>query len=81
MAGCLGMARWAAVEDHMRKTSISRGDTDNGACETIYVEQFDILQQMPNRWRRLFKVTGIAGLLSALVWLVGVRSGRFKHAL
>ena len=68
-------------EEHMRKTSISRGDTGNGACEIIYVEQFDILQQMPNRWRRVFNVAGIAALLSALVWLVGVGTGRFKHAL
>lgn len=34
-----------------RGTSTTRLDTGDGACETIYVEQFEILQPALNRWR------------------------------
>ena len=36
-----------------RGTSTVRDDTGNGACETIYVEQFDILQTANRGWRLL----------------------------
>ena len=62
----------------MRKTSITREDTGDGACETIYVRDFDIVRSMPNQWRTVFAVAGIISLLSAVTWIVGVGSGRLR---
>jgi len=43
-----------------RGTSITRTDTGNGACETSWVEQLDILAPMANGWRSLlWLATGI----------------------
>jgi len=36
-----------------RGTSITREDTGNGACETIFVHEFDILRASSNPWRKL----------------------------
>ena len=49
----------------MRKTSVTRDDTGNGACETIYVRDFEIIRSMPNPWRTVFAVSGILTLLTA----------------
>jgi len=68
-------------EAHMRKTSVSRDDTGNGACETIYVEQFEILGKMPNPWRQVLKVSVPALALSIVLWFWGVGTGRFAHTV
>ena len=34
-----------------RGTSTTRTDTGNGACETIYVEHFDIVSKATSFWR------------------------------
>lgn len=39
-----------------RGTSIVRTDTGNGACETIYVQDFDILRRGGGPWHTLFWV-------------------------
>ena len=36
-----------------RGTSITREDTGNGACETIFVTDFEILRASQNPWRTL----------------------------
>lgn len=49
-----------------RGTSTTRKDTGNGACETVYVEEFDILQPATSFWRMsMYASLGIllAGLL------------------
>lgn len=43
--------------DQMRKTSITREDTGNGACETLYVKQVEILQPYSNLWRKLMWIS------------------------
>jgi hypothetical protein len=60
-----------------RGTSITRDDRGNGACETLYVREFSILQPMENGWRRLLAVAllGFAG--SAAFWIVAVVRGVF----
>ena len=65
-------------ENFMRKTSVTRDDTGNGACETIYVKDFEVIRSMPNPWRNVFAVAGIITLLSAIMWMWGVGSGRLK---
>lgn len=67
-----------ASDGAMRKTSVTRDDTGNGACETIYVRDFDIIRSMPNPWRTIFAVSGILTLLTAAFFIVGFGSGRME---
>jgi hypothetical protein len=52
-----------------RGTSTSRDDRGNGACETVYVERFDVLREANRGWRRLFAVTRWLTPLSLLAWI------------
>lgn len=40
-----------------RGTSVSRTDRGNGACETVYVDRFDIVREANAGWRRVFALT------------------------
>lgn len=40
-----------------RGTSTRRDDRGNGACETVYVEDFQVLRRANPGWRRLFDVS------------------------
>ena len=52
-----------------RKTSTIRQDTGNGACETIFVQQVDILNAYSNGWRKLMNVMLIVFVLSLIFYL------------
>lgn len=39
-----------------RGTSTTRSDTGNGACETIYVTEFEVVSHYTNIWRKLMYV-------------------------
>jgi hypothetical protein len=52
-----------------RGTSTTRLDTGNGACETIYVEDFEILRRGEPVWRALFWIGFAAMALCAVLWL------------
>jgi hypothetical protein len=71
------LADYSNDKGFSRTTSINRDDQGNGACETIYVRQFSILQSLQNGWRPLLvcALLGFAG--SALVWVVAVMRGVF----
>jgi hypothetical protein len=60
-----------------RSTSTTRDDKGNGACETIFLRQFEILKSLDNGWRTLmnFAIVGVIG--SSLIWLVAVMRGDF----
>lgn len=62
-----------------RTTSTSRTDRGNGACETIYVNDFEILSSMHNPWRFVYQasLTGVSA--AGLLWLFVVMSGRSPH--
>ena len=45
------LARYGAVGGGMRGTSTTREDTGDGACETILVEEFAIVERGSSRWR------------------------------
>lgn len=53
-----------------RRTSTTRTDTGNGACETIFVEQFDLLIRGVSGWRKLMWVSLLAFILSLIVHFV-----------
>jgi len=60
-----------------RGTSTTRDDTGNGACETIYLKDFEILHPLENGWRLVMKLA-LAGVIgSSLLWLVAVMRGQF----
>jgi hypothetical protein len=52
-----------------RGTSTVRTDTGNGACETVYVEEYEILKPGNPFWRAAFTVSGYVILASALLLL------------
>lgn len=60
------LASYGTVDGPVRGTSITRDDTGNGACETIYVSRFDVVQRGMNTWR-LAMWASLAVLAAALV--------------
>jgi hypothetical protein len=58
-----------------RGTSVTRSDTGNGACETVYVTRFDVLRASPSIWPGLADAAGVGLLGSVLLWLVGALKG------
>ena len=71
------LASYRNDDGFYRGTSTTRDDKGNGACETIYVEDFRILQSMDNGWRSLMGLSGFIVLCSGLLWLVAVMRGVF----
>jgi len=66
-----------------RGTSVSRTDEGMGACETIYVEDFQVLKEGNVIWRDIFKkcpypIIGSAGLLVILFFISILLSGFSK---
>ena len=51
-----------------RGTSTVRTDTGNGACETIYVKQFHILQEGSNVWRTAMYFSFLINLILAFIY-------------
>jgi hypothetical protein len=52
-----------------RGTSTTRSDTGNGACETVFVENFEILDAGGKPWRALRWPAAIACLVFVVLWL------------
>jgi len=53
-----------------RGTSTTRTDTGNGACETIYIDNFSIVREANSGWRQLYAVAKGGAILSLLGLLV-----------
>ncbi len=53
-----------------RGTSTTRTDTGNGACETIYIEDYEILKRASPLWRTLYKLSKYAVLFSLFLMLI-----------
>lgn len=60
-----------------RNTSITRTDRGNGACETIYVNDFEILQTANQLWWSLLKISLFVTVISALIWVFAVGTGKW----
>jgi len=52
-----------------RGTSLTRDDTGNGACETVYVQQFEVLHAGGRPWRVLIYVALGLIVLALVRWL------------
>jgi hypothetical protein len=55
-----------------RGTSITRDDTGNGACETILVTDFEMLQRAPRIWHHAFGAGWVLLLASGAVFIAGI---------
>lgn len=71
------LANYSNNTGFSRGTSTTRSDTGNGACETIYVDDFRILDTMQSGWRSLLKLSLFGVISTSLIWLVAVLRGRF----
>ena len=61
------LAGYSSAGVGRRGTSTTRTDTGNGACETIYVEKFDIVRSAFSAWRASMYVSAGVLLLSLIV--------------
>jgi hypothetical protein len=71
------LADYSNDKGFSRASSINRDDRGNGACETIYVREFSILQSMQNGWRLLLMCALLGFTGSSVVWVVAVVRGVF----
>ena len=60
------LANYGNTGGPMRGTSTTREDTGDGACETLYVEKFDIVQPATSYWR-ISMWSSLASLLLGLL--------------
>jgi hypothetical protein len=51
-----------------RGTSTVRTDKGNGACETLFVDEFEIIKEGGGAWRQFKWPAGVLFLLSLLAW-------------
>lgn len=70
------LASYANDQGFSRGTSTARDDTGNGACETVYLDGFEILRPLDNGWRMLMNLALTGVIASSLLWLVAVMRGR-----
>jgi hypothetical protein len=56
---------------YARRSSLSRTDRGNGACEVVYVDEFEVLRPANTAWRALHKLSAALVVLSlaALVFI------------
>lgn len=59
------LASYSSARGGKRGTSTTRTDTGDGACETLYVKHFDIVQHATSYWR----ISMVASLLALLAGL------------
>lgn len=69
------LSAYSAENGGTRGTSTTRTDTGNGACETIYIEDFQVMQSMDSLWRTLLFLSWIILPLSLIgyLWLPNTR--------
>lgn len=54
---------------YRRGTSTVRTDTGDGACETVYVEEFKVVAKRNNRWLLLAILGGVFLITALVIWL------------
>jgi hypothetical protein len=69
------LASYGAVGGPVRGTSTTREDSGNGACETIFVEQFEIISPASSGWRAAMHVSlGVLALCLILHFAMPYRA-------
>lgn len=64
------LSSYRAEGGGQRGTSTVRTDTGNGACETIFVKEFDIVKSAKNGWRTTMNVSLLGFILSLLIYFL-----------
>lgn len=64
------LASYASANGGTRGTSTTRLDTGDGACETIYVQEFDIVRKSSNFWRSGMYVSLLMLLAGLLIHFI-----------
>jgi hypothetical protein len=56
---------------YARRSSTVRNDRGNGACEVVYVTEFEVLREANASWRSLHKLSGalVVLALAALIFI------------
>ena len=54
-----------------RGTSTVRTDTGNGACETVFIDHFEIIKSGGKPWRMLVWLATVLLLIGVIVWFSG----------
>lgn len=62
-----------------RKTSIKRSDTGNGACEVVYLDEFDIIKKANPTLRRFYSFMGWMTFFSGIGWMLMFLMSPFKR--
>lgn len=60
------LSSYSSAGGQPRSTSTTRDDSGNGACETIYLEDFNIIQSVSGGWRDLMYVSLIVFVLTVI---------------
>jgi hypothetical protein len=69
------LASYGAVGGPVRGTSTTREDSGNGACETIFVEEFEIISQAFSGWRAAMHISlGVLALCLILHFAMPYRA-------
>ena len=71
------LSRYGNKQGFSRDTSTTREDSGNGACETIFIRRFEILDSMDNGWRTAYSVSLFAVIGTTLIWLFAVGRGNW----
>lgn len=64
-----------------RKTSTVRTDTGNGACEVVFINDFEILKKANPFWRTLYQISKASLFLSAIGFLIFFIQTPFRNRL
>lgn len=70
LRGMLINYSWKSHPGWMRRTSTTRQDTGNGACEVVFVSDFEILRTPNHVWHTLFTISPWLIILSVVLKLV-----------
>lgn len=58
------LAKYSHAGGFSRGSSVSRADTGNGACETIYVEDFQVTRRSNPGWRRIYNLASAMTIIA-----------------
>ena len=64
------LARYSHAGGFQRGTSTTRTDQGNGACETVYLEAFEITRKANTGWRLVYRASVTTALLALLALTV-----------
>ncbi len=48
---------WLSKPNWLRRTSTTRNDTGNGACEVVFVKEFEVLKATNGMWHNLYSIS------------------------